>query len=136
MKRLVLPLIAALALAGCGAQAEQSSSAERFKGDERAVAQKVEDLQEAGESRKPEDICSEILSNALVQQLEAAGVDCADEMEKAIDDADDYDLDVQKVTISGSTATVSVRRGDDGPTETMEFTKENGQWRATALSGS
>jgi hypothetical protein len=40
------------------------------------------------------------------------------------------------VNITGSTATVSVRRGEDGPTETMEFTKENGQWRATALSGS
>ena len=134
MRRL-LPLIAALAVAGCGAQAEQTSSAERFKGDERAVAQKVEDLQEAGESRKPEDICSQILSRTLVSQLEAAGADCASEMEKAIDDADDYDLDVQKVTVTGSTATASVRRGDDGPTETMEFTKENGEWRATALSG-
>jgi outer membrane PBP1 activator LpoA protein len=136
MKRLLPPLIAALAVAGCGAQAEQTSSADRFKGDERAVAQKVEDLQEAGESRKPEDICSQILASALVQELEAAGVDCADEMEKAIDDADDYDLDVREVNIAGSTATVTVRRGEDGPTETMEFTKENGQWRATALSGS
>jgi hypothetical protein len=135
MRRL-LPFIAALALAGCGAQADQTSSAERFKGDERAVAQKVEDLQEAGESRKPEDICSEILARSLVQELEAAGVDCADEMEKAIDDADDYDLDVRDVNITGSTATVSVRRGEDGPIETMEFTKENGQWRATSLSGS
>ena len=136
MKRLAVPIvIAAVALAGCGAQADQTSSADKFQGEERAVAQKIEDLQEAGESRKPEDICSEILARALVQQLEAAGVDCADEMEKAIDDADDYDLDVQEVTVTGSTATASVRRGDDGPTETMEFTKENGEWRATALSG-
>ena len=99
------------------------------------MAQKVEDLQEAGEGRNPEDICSDILASSLVQQLEAAGVKCADEMEKAIDDADDYDLEVQDVTVSGSTATAEVRRGDDGPTETMEFTKENGQWRATSLSG-
>jgi hypothetical protein len=133
MKRLAA-MLAALALAGCGAEQEQSS-AEKFEGEERAVAQKVEDLQEAGEGRKPEDICSEILADSLVQQLEAAGVDCADEMEKAIDDADDYSLDVQDVTVSGSTATATVRRGDDGPTETMEFTKENGQWRATSLSG-
>ena len=135
MKRL-LALIGVLALAGCGAQAEQTSSADNFQGEERAVAQKVEDLQEAGESRNPEDICSEILARSLVTQLEAAGVDCADEMEKAIDDADDYDLDVQEVTISGSTATVEVRRGEDGPTETMEFAKEGDQWRATSLSGS
>ena len=127
-------LLAALALAGCGAEAEPSS-VEKFQGEERAVAQKVEDLQEAGEGRNPEDICSDILASSLVQQLEAAGVKCADEMEKAIDDADDYDLQVQDVTISGSTATAQVRRGDDGPTETMEFTKENGQWRATSLSG-
>jgi hypothetical protein len=127
-------LLAALALAGCGAEAEPSS-VEKFQGEERAVAQKVEDLQEAGEGRNPEDICSDILASLLVQQLEAANVKCADEMEKAIDDADDYDLQVQDVTISGSTATAQVRRGDDGPTETMEFTKENGQWRATSLSG-
>jgi hypothetical protein len=133
MKRLLV-LLGVLALAGCGAQTDPSS-AEKFKGDERAVAQKVEDLQDAGESRKPEDICSEILSRTLVTQLEAAGADCADEMEKAIDDADDFDLDVKDVTISGSTATVDVRRGDEGPTETMEFTRENGQWRATSLSG-
>ena len=126
-------LLAALALAGCGAEAEPSS-VEKFQGEERAVAQKVEDLQDAGEGRNPEDICSDILASSLVQQLEAAGVKCADEMEKAIDDADDYDLQVQDVTVSGSTATAEVRRGDDGPTETMEFTKENGQWRATSLS--
>jgi hypothetical protein len=127
-------LLAALALAGCGAEAEPSS-VEKFQGEERAVAQKVEDLQEAGEGRNPEDICSDILASSLVQQLEAANVKCADEMEKAIDDADDYDLQVQDVTVSGSTATAQVRRGDDGPTETMEFTKEDGQWRATSLSG-
>ena len=133
MKRVVV-LLAVLAFAGCGAEA-QPSSAENFQGDQRAVAQKVEDLQEAGEGRNPEDICSEILAKSLVQQLEAAGANCADEMEKAIDDADDFDLDVTKVTISGSTATVEVRRGEDGPTETMEFARAGDQWRATSLSG-
>jgi hypothetical protein len=128
----ILPL---LLLAGCGAST-QPSSAEKFQGEERAVAQKVEDLQQAGERREPEAICTDILARSLVQQLEAAGTTCTEEMQKAIEDADDYALDVRDVTISGSTATVQVRRGDDGPTETMEFTQEGGQWRATSLSGS
>jgi hypothetical protein len=134
MKRL-LAIIPVLFLAGCGAAAEPSS-VEKFKGDERAVAQKIEDLQQAGDRRDPEQICTEILAKSLVTQLEAAGVTCEDEMRKAIEDADDYQLDVREVTISGTTATAEVQRGEDGPTETMEFTREGSEWRATALSGS
>jgi hypothetical protein len=132
------PLIAILGvlfLAGCGSE-QESSSVERFKsGDERAVAQKIEDLQEAGSRRDPERICSEILAKSLVQELEAAGASCTDEMKKAIEDADDYELDVREVAVSGGTATATVRQGEDGPTETMEFTREGGDWRATSLSG-
>jgi len=131
MKRAVIAITAILALAGCGA--EQETSVDRFSGAERDVAQKVEDLQDAGESRKPEDICSEILASTLVDQLEAAGTDCADEMSKAIDDADDFDLEVREITVNGDDATARVQRGDGGPTATFEFTRENGQWRATSL---
>jgi hypothetical protein len=132
MKRLVV-LFTLLVLAGCGAEA-QPSSVDRFRGEERGVAQTVEDLQDAGDSGRAADICSDVLSPTLVEQIEEGGADCAAEMQKAIDDVDEFDLDVRDVTISGTSATAEVRRGDDGPTETMEFTRENGQWRATSLS--
>jgi hypothetical protein len=134
MKRL-LAILPVLLVAGCGA-ATEPSSAEKFQGDERAVAQKVEDLQDAGSKREPERICTEILARSLVEQLEAAGADCTEEMRKAIDDADDYELEVRDVTISDGTATATVRRGDDGPTQEMEFTREGDEWRATSLSDS
>ena len=130
----LLAILAVLLLAGCG-QAQEESSVENFQGDERAVAQKVEDLQQAGSRRDPEQICTEILAKSLVEELEAAGASCTDEMKKAIEDADDYELEVREVTVSGTNATVTVRQGEDGPTETMEFTREGNDWRATSLSG-
>jgi hypothetical protein len=134
MRLALLPLLV-LALAGCGTQTTPSS-VDRFSDpDQRAVAQKVEDLEDAGKSGKAEDICSDILAQSLVSQLDSAGTDCKTEMQKAIDDANDFNLEVRKVTISGSTATAQVQRGKDGPTETMEFAREKGQWRATGLSG-
>jgi PBP1b-binding outer membrane lipoprotein LpoB len=134
MKRFALAVLVVLALSGC-AQA-QPSSVDKFTGAEAEVAQKVEDLEKAGKTNKPDDICSDILAKALVDQLKAGGTDCSTEMKKAIEDADDFDLEVLDVNITGTTATARVRRGGDGPTETMQFTRENKQWRATALSSS
>jgi hypothetical protein len=132
MKRAAAGFAALLLLAGCGAG--QPSSEERFQGAEREVATQVEELQAAGNADEPEKICAEILSRRLVTELEAAGTTCNEEMEKAIQDADDFELDVREVTIQGNEATARVRRGEDGPTATFEFVRENGQWRATSLS--
>ena len=132
MKRAAAGFVALLLLAGCGAG--QPSSEERFQGAEREVAAQVEELQAAGNADEPEKICAEILSRRLVAELEAAGTTCNEEMDKAIQDADDFELDVREVTIQGSEATVRVRRGEDGPVATWEFVRENGQWRATSLA--
>ena len=135
MKRAVPFAALVLALAGCGTTS-QSSSVDNFSDpDQKAVAQKIEDLESAGKRNKPDDICSDILSAKVVSDLDSAGTDCATEMKKAIEDANDFDLDVTKVTVNGDTATATVRRGSEGPTEEMQFAREKGGWRATALSG-
>jgi hypothetical protein len=133
MMRLTVVLFMTLTLAGCGAQA-QTSSLDKFKGADREVAQQVEDLESDGKRGKAEDICSDILAKSLVDELNTAGTDCTTEMKKAIEDADDFDLEVLDVKVTGDQATATVRRGDDGPTETMAFTREGSSWRATALS--
>ena len=133
--RFAVALLLVLALAGCTSQGATSSVNKFTNTDQRAVAQKVEDLETAGKRNKPDDICSSILAKQLVDQLDAAGTDCPTEMKKAIEDASDFDLEVLKVTITGTTATAEVKRGKDGPTEAMKFAEENGQWRATSLSG-
>ena len=90
------------------------SSAGDFKGAEKDVAETIEQLQTSAQNRKPEDICSEVLSSSLVDKLKSSGNDCVDEMEKIIGDADDRELEVTKVTITATnaTATVKARRGD------------------------
>ena len=67
-------------------------------------------------------------------ELKSAGGDCETEMKSAIDDASDYDLQVESA--SRSTATPPPRRSaraKGGPVATFTFVKENGGWRASAL---
>jgi dihydroxyacetone kinase len=124
-------VLASGALAGCAATPQ--TSARGFKGDEKAVAQVVDDLQSAGQRKQPDKICSDVLAAKLVDQLKAGGTNCVDEMDKAITDSDDFDLKVTDVTVTGSTASAKVRQGKDGPTATWQFAKERNGWRATSL---
>jgi hypothetical protein len=127
--------VAVLAMAGCTSTTGSSSSS-KFTGAKGDVAQVVADLAQAGQRKDASKICSQILSRKLVDELGQAGTSCAQEMKKAIDDADDFHLDVQRVTIDGSNATAVVRRGSDGPTATFRFVREDGRWKATDFGAS
>jgi hypothetical protein len=124
-------VVALLGAAGCTSTNRSSSSSQKFTGAQGAVAKVVSDLQQAGERKDASKICSQILSRKLVDTLGQTGTSCGQEMKKAIDDADDFKLDVQRVSVNGSTATAVVRRGDDGPTSTFRFVREDGRWKAT-----
>jgi type 1 fimbria pilin len=126
----------ALPLTACGA-AQQPESASKFKGDQAAVAELVDQLAAAGKAGDAEKICTEILSKQLVTELKSAGGDCVSEMDRAIDDASDFNLTVRTVKVNGNTATAQVRQGDSGANATFTFVKEGGKWRASELgSGS
>ncbi len=125
-----------LAVAACGGEA---SSAGDFEGEQRAVAEVVEELQEAGQRSEPDKICAEILAKELRDRIAATGSDCDEEMRKVIEDADTFELSVEKVTVTGSRASAVVE-GDAGGAEssrrTFEFVNEAGQWRATSFGAS
>ena len=132
----LLPLVLAAALAGCG---QAQSSASDFKGSEKAVAETIEELQSAAQNRKPADICSDVLSRELADKLKSAGNDCVREIEKVTADADDFELDVTDVTVTGTTATAKVkaRKGDrDDAVTTFTLTREDGDWRLSNLGAS
>ena len=93
----------------------------------------VDSLAPAGSRGDAERICTEILAKQLVTELKTAGGDCVTEMDRAIKDASDYDLQVTSVKINGANATAQVRQGKDGQVATFTFVKEGGGWRASAL---
>jgi hypothetical protein len=132
---LAVPLLLAALASGCGASA---SSAGDFEGEERRVAELVEKLQSAGESGDAAEICDEVLAEELRDQIQEAGASCEQELDKAIKDADDFDLEVEDVTISGNSATAKVRGQDQGEERVrdFEFVREGREWRATSLGSS
>lgn len=127
---IVLALVLPLGAAGCSTTGSTSS---KFSGAQGDVAKVVSDLSQAGQRKDAQKICTQILSQSLVRQIGAAGSTCQAEMKKAIDDADDFDLTVQRVSVHGNRATALVKRGKKGPTATFTFVRENGGWRATSF---
>jgi hypothetical protein len=125
---------AALAL-GCG-QGEPDSSA-KFKGEEKLVANTIEDLQTAGEKDDAGRICNELLTAKVVAAIRQAGAKtCAATIEDSLDDADSFELTVKAVTVRGTTATATVL-SDDGSekdrTDTMTLVKEGRRWKISTL---
>jgi hypothetical protein len=127
-----LPLVLAAVAAGCTAG---SSSSNDFQGEQKQVADVVEKLQSAGETGNAREICEDVLAKSLADQIRAAGSTCEQELDKAIKDADDFDLEVESVTIDGNTATAKVKGRDRGEdrVRTFEFEREGSGWRATSL---
>lgn len=128
-----VPVIALL-VSGCGAATESQES--KYTGDRAEVAEVVDELAAAGSRGNAQKICDDLLAAQLKTEIKNAGGDCVDEIERAIKDASDYDLQVVDVKVNGANATAVVRQGEDAKnTATFTFVKDKGVWRASALGG-
>ena len=124
--RLVPALLAALALAGCGAAAGGD-----FAGEEQRVADAVEGLQEAAQDRDERRICRAVLTPALASRLG----DCERAIGEVVDSADTLDLSVQDVALQGADrARARVRAGRDEDTDrVITLERTGGEWRVADL---
>jgi hypothetical protein len=123
--------VAALA-AGCAPQTSSSSnSVSKFRGDQRAAAQTVEDLQSAADDSNETRICSQILAKAFAAKLAAANHGCPAGVNEAIKDADSTDMTVQSVRVTGSRATARVRfeTGKKDRLGNVSLVREGAGWR-------
>jgi hypothetical protein len=131
-----LATVLALTLAGCTQTGSSSSNSKDFTGEQGKVADKIGDLETAGTQKEAADVCDDIVTSDLRASLAAGDSDCAQEMKKAMDDADAFDLDVTDVTISGTkaTATVKTKDRDKSVTRTFELAKQAGSgWRISSF---
>jgi hypothetical protein len=126
-----LPLLVGALASGCAA----SSSSGKFSGEEKQVADVVEKLQSAGAKADAKTVCDEVFAKSLRDQVQASGSNCEQEIDKALKDADDFDLEVQDVTINGDQATARVkgRVGDADRVQEFQFEREGSDWRATSI---
>src|SRR5215218_5050667 len=126
----VAVLLAACAFGGCAAS-QPNASAGDFEGAERDVAQVIDDLKG---SRDPEEICSRIFADDLAKSLAAGSRDCVEEVDAMLRDVGSTELDVEDVTISGTTARAEVRQS--GESATFELARGDAGWQITSLGES
>jgi hypothetical protein len=118
MPRRPLAALALLALpatlAACAASSGSTASADAARGDQRAAATAVEDLESAASKGDQDRICRTLLAPALVRRLSSAGRGCPATVDVAIKNSDTFELDVQAVRITGdkATARVKIETGD------------------------
>ncbi len=131
MSRPLVPILLALLLAaaGCG---QTGASAGDFSGEERAVADTVQEFQEAAANRDERAICRGLLTGEVARGLG----DCERQIGAVLDDADTYELVVQDVRLEGrDRARARVQSGSDEDSDRVITLVRGGRdgWRIADL---
>jgi hypothetical protein len=133
MLRSMLPVaaIAAAALAGCTTQSTSDDSSGKFRGEQRLVANTVEDFETAASKGDQDQICRELLAKPLIAQYAEHGGTCEKAVDAALKDTDSFGLTVESVNIADAKATARVKadRGKHDIIQTMTLVKEGPGWR-------
>jgi hypothetical protein len=128
-------VVAAALAAGCQPTSTRSDSAGKFRGDQRLVAQTVEDLESAAGDNDEARICRDLLSRALAGRLAQGGRSCAASVDEAVKDADSLELTVESVRVAGdrATARVKLETGANDRRATLQLVRENRRWKIANL---
>jgi hypothetical protein len=126
------PLLA-LALSACGSTVSTSA----FKGEEKAVAQTIANLQSDATAGDQGKICNKDLAASVVKGL--GGVKgCEAALKSQLTEIDNLEASVESVKIgpSGTIATAMVKSVHEGKkrTSTVTLVKEGGRWKVAAVS--
>lgn len=122
---LILPLVGACALAGCGASPRQE------------VEAKVQQFAKATAARDYAALCSQVLAPSLVSHLTAAGLTCQQAMRIFVSSVQNPTISVSRVTVNGLTASaVVIARANGQPPsrEQIDLVHTGHGWRLASLA--
>ena len=137
MLRTVLPLaaIVTVAVAGCTTQTTSDDSSGKFRGEQRLVANTVEDFESAASKGDQDQICRELLAKPLIAEYARRGGTCEKVVDGVLRDSDSFGLTVQSVRIAAAQATARVKadRGKKDVIRSLTLVKEGTGWRISAF---
>jgi hypothetical protein len=128
---LALGAIAAVAVAGCASQTTSNDSSGKFRGDQRLVANTIEDFESAASKGDQAQICRDLLARPLVVRYTERGGTCEHAVDGALKDTDSFGLTVESVRITAAQASARVKadRGKHDVLRTINLVKEGPGWR-------
>jgi ABC-type oligopeptide transport system substrate-binding subunit len=132
---LVLLALAVALLAGCTQSSSSKDSSGKFRGQQRLVANAIEDFQSAASNGDQGKVCNDLLSRSLRARLSRGAGGCLATVDAALKDTDTFDLTVQAVRITGGKATARVQEdtGKGTRTVTLGLVKEGPGWKLAQL---
>jgi hypothetical protein len=130
---LVLALICAVVLAGCGADSEGG-------GGPTADTQVRAVVARFGVATRDHDyqtICDDLLADDLVNKIEAIGLPCESALNRGLGDVKNPTLTINEVSIAGARALVSIHTTATGQApsdDALQLVRESNRWKIASLA--
>jgi hypothetical protein len=132
-----LAALLALAVAGCGADEEGGGGGGGGVPADQQVRAVVARFGAATRTKDYQEICDNLLSQDLVDKIEAIGLPCESALQRGLGDVRDPTLAINEVSISGSRALVSIHTtatGQQPSDDALQVVRESGEWKIASLA--
>ena len=130
---LVLALICALAVAGCGADSEGGGGPSADTQVRAVVAR----FGVATRDHDYQTICDDLLADTLVNKIEAIGLPCESALDRGLGDVKNPTLTINEVSIAGARALVSIHTtatGQPPSDDALQLVRESNRWKIASLA--
>jgi hypothetical protein len=123
--------LSALALAACG----ETVSTEKYKGEEKAVAQRISEFQSDATASDQKKVCENDLAAAVKAKLGSTGSSCQEALKHQLSQIDTLELKIRSIAVKGNTAVAHVTSTWSGKTKesVVALNREGTAWRIAAL---